>query len=221
MSKPVVIFGVGDFARIASVYLQKDSPHPVAAFTVHRQYIKQPELLGKPVIAFEELPQRYPPNDYAMFVATGFARVNRTRAELYRQCKDLGYECISYICSKATQWGEIQIGDNCFIFENNVVQPFVTIGNNVILWSGNHIGHDSTIGDHCFISSHVVVSGNCKVGPYCFLGVNSTLRDGITLGEGCVVGAGTLVLKDLAPLSVVKGEASEISKVTSDKLKGL
>ena len=36
----------------------------------------------------------------------------------------------------------------------------VRIGNDVVLWSGNHIGHDSTIGDHCFIASHVVVSGN-------------------------------------------------------------
>lgn len=219
MSKPVVIFGVGDFAKTAFVYLTKDSPHPVAAFTAHRQYITQPELMGRPVIAFEDLKATHPPDQYAMFVAAGFGRVNRTRAELYQLAKGAGYELITYVCSKATMWGEVTMGDNCFIFENNVIQPFVAIGNDVILWSGNHIGHDASIGDHCFVSSHVVVSGNTKVGPYCFLGVNSTLRDGITLGESCVVGAGTLVLKDLPALSVVKGEASEISKVTSDKLK--
>ena len=33
MAKPVVIFGTGDFARVASVYLAVDSPHEVAAFT--------------------------------------------------------------------------------------------------------------------------------------------------------------------------------------------
>jgi sugar O-acyltransferase (sialic acid O-acetyltransferase NeuD family) len=221
MNKPVVLFGVGDFARTAFVYLTKDSPHPVAAFTVHRQYLDRSEMMGRPVVAFEDLPATYPPDRFAMFVAVGFARVNRTRAELYQQCKAAGYELISYICSRAVNWGEIQLGDNCFIFENNVLQPFVKLGNNVILWSGNHIGHDAAIGDHCFVTSHVVVSGNCKVGPYCFLGVNATLRDGITLGEGCVVGAGALVLKDLEPLSVVKGIPAELSKVTSDRLKGL
>ena len=56
-------------------------------------------------------------------------------------------------------------GDNCFILEDNTVQPFVTIGNNVTLWSGNHIGHDSVIEDDCFISSHVVVSGTCGSVP--------------------------------------------------------
>ena len=55
-------------------------------------------------------------------------------------------------------------GDNCFILEDNTIQPFVSIGNNVTLWSGNHIGHDSTIDDHCFIASHVVVSGHVRVG---------------------------------------------------------
>ena len=54
------------------------------------------------------------------------------------------------------------MGDNCFIFEDNTVQPFVTLGNNLVLWSGNHIGHHSTLRDHCFISSHVVISGFCR-----------------------------------------------------------
>lgn len=69
------------------------------------------------------------------------------------------------------------MGDNCFVFENQTIQPFVKIGNDVIIWSGNHIGHHSMIGDHCFISSHVVISGNVKIEPYCFLGVNSSIRD--------------------------------------------
>src|SRR5262245_13600986 len=34
-SKRVVIFGVGDFAQVAAVYLAEDSPYDVAAFTVH------------------------------------------------------------------------------------------------------------------------------------------------------------------------------------------
>ena len=94
MAKPVVIFGTGDFARVASVYLAADSPHEVAAFTVHRQYLTAPTLLGKPVVPFEELARTHPPDRYAMLVATGFKGVNRNRAAIYHECKARGYELI-------------------------------------------------------------------------------------------------------------------------------
>jgi sugar O-acyltransferase (sialic acid O-acetyltransferase NeuD family) len=221
MSKQVVIFGTGDFARIADVYLSRDSPNEVVAFTANERYITNLELRGRKVVPFEQLEKTHPPDQYAMFVAVGFSQVNKARAEVYQACKQRGYELISYICSKAIQWGEIEVGDNSFIFEANVIQPFVKIGNNVVLWSGNHIGHDTTIGDHCFIASHAVISGNVKVGPYCFIGVNATVRDGVTIGPECVIGAGALILKDTAPQSVYKGTAAELSPVPSSRLKGM
>ena len=93
-------------------------------------------------------------------------------------------------------WPDVPIGDNCFVFEANVIQPGVRIGNDVVLWSGNHIGHDVEIGDHCFIASHVVVSGNVTIGNHCFLGVNATVRDGVTIAPRCVIGADALIMKD-------------------------
>jgi sugar O-acyltransferase (sialic acid O-acetyltransferase NeuD family) len=191
-----VIFGAGDFARVAQVYLREDSPHDVVAFTVNRDYMDGDELAGLPVVPFEDLERTYPPGEVAMLVATGFRGVNRVRADLYRQCKEMGYEFISYICSKAIHWGEIDVGENTFIFEANVIQPNVRIGNNVVLWSGNHIGHDSTVEDHCFIASHAVISGNVTIGESCFVGVNATFRDGITVAPRCVIGAGALIMKN-------------------------
>lgn len=221
MAKPVVIFGTGDFARVASVYLTQDSPHEVAAFTVHREHLAEATLLGKPVVPFEELEAHYPPDRYAMLVAVGYRRVNQARAAVYRECKERGYELITYVCSKATVWGGVEFGDNVFVFENNVIQPFVKVGSDTVLWSGNHVGHDSTIGDHCFVASHVVVSGRVTVGDYCFLGVNSTVRDGVTLGAGCVVAAGAVVLKDVAAGGVLRGPSAELSPVPSHRLKAI
>lgn len=194
--KPVVVFGTGDFARVAAHYLTVDSPHEVAAFTVNRSYIDGNELRGLPVVPFEDLTKTHPPSDYSMLVAIGFSRVNQARAEMYERCKEAGYDLVSYINSRATHWGEITVGDNTFVFEDNVVQPFVSIGSNVVLWSGNHIGHDSRIGDHCFIASHAVVSGNVVIGDYCFVGVNATFRDGVKVAPRCVIGAGALIMKD-------------------------
>ncbi len=102
--------------------------------------------------------------------------------------------------------------------EHNTVQPFASIGRNTIVWSGNHIGHHSRIGDNCFIASHVVISGSVTVGDNSFLGVNATLRDNITLGERCIVGAGALVMADAPDGAVFKAQATEMSRVSSDRI---
>ena len=75
--RKIVIFGTGDFARIAAVYFDEDSPHEVVAFTVHRAYLDGEPLLGRQVVAFESSPRRFPPADYGMFVAIGFSGVNQ------------------------------------------------------------------------------------------------------------------------------------------------
>jgi sugar O-acyltransferase (sialic acid O-acetyltransferase NeuD family) len=192
----VVVFGLGDFARVARVYLAEDSPHDVIAFTANESYVESNELDGLPVLPFETLTETHPPDRCVMFVAIGFSGVNRARREVYEKCKKRGYELLTFVSSKASYVGELRLGDNCFVFEENVIQPNVEIGNDVIIWSGNHIGHDSTIEDHVFIASHAVVSGNVTIGESSFVGVNATFRDGVRVAPRCVIGAGALIMKD-------------------------
>jgi len=217
--KRVIIFGTGDVGQLAHFYFSHDSPYEIAAFTADRNFITDNTLLGLPVIPFEEIEQTYPPGEFNMFVALGYRNVNKLRAEKYNDAKRKGYQLVSYVSTKSVYWGDTEIGDNCFIFENQTIQPFVKIGNNVTMWSGNHIGHHSVIGDHCFIASHVVISGHVTIGPYCFLGVNSTIRDGITIAPECVIGASALILKDTVAKGVYRGIATELYSDDSSKLK--
>ncbi len=219
MKQRAIIFGTTAFAEVAFVYLSQDSLYQVEAFTVHERFIDKPEILGLPVTPFEQIVDRYPPSDYAVFVAIGFKRMNALRTEMYDACKQKGYEMVRYINSKATHWGHISIGENSFIFEQNVLQPFVRIGNNTILWSGNHIGHHSTIGDNCFIASHVVVSGNVTIGDRCFLGVNATIHDGVTVAPGCLIGGGATIAKDTVENGVYPGPRTEAAHVRSHELR--
>lgn len=218
-TKKVVIFGTGDFAQVAHFYLTKDSPYEVAAFTADGSFIKEREFDGLPVVPFEDITSHYPPDQFQMFIAVAYSQVNKVRAAKYYEAKNKGYELITYVSSKVTRWGDLEIGDNCFIFEDQTIQPFVKIGNNVIMWSGNHIGHHVTIGDHCFISSHVVISGRAKIEPYCFLGVNASIRDGITIARECVIGAGSIIVKNTQERGVYIGKAAELYSDDSSKLK--
>lgn len=219
--KKLVIFGSGDIAELAYYYFSTDSVYEVVAFTVDAAYRTGTTFCDLPIIDFEEISKYYAPEQCDIFVALSYSKLNVTRKEKYLAAKALGYRIASFISSHATVLNDGRIGENCFIFEDNTIQPFVTIGNNVTLWSGNHIGHHSTIKDHCFIASHVVVSGGVEIGEQCFIGVNATLRDHIKIGEKCVIGAGALLLADAEPGGVYIGATTERSKVPSTRLRGI
>ena len=219
--KPVVVFGAGNIGELAHWYFSRDSGYEVKGFTVDREYAKEDRFCGLPLVPFDELGAAFPPGEVHAFVALSYARVNRLRRERFEALKALGYQMASYVSSRANVLNDGRIGENCFILEDNTIQPFVRIGDNVTLWSGNHIGHHSSIGDHTFMASHVVVSGGVQVGSSCFIGVNATLRDHIRIGDECVVGAGALLLEDAAPQGVYLGLATERSRVPSHRLRGI
>ena len=215
----LIIFGTGEVAQLAWHYFSFDSPYEVVAFTVDRNFIEHHEFCGLPVIPFDEIANRCLASDHAMFIALGYSKLNRLRREKYLAAKSLGYHIASYLSSRASYLSSNEIGENCFILEDNTIQPFVSIGNNVTLWSGNHIGHHSSIQDHCFLASHIVVSGGVEIGESCFIGVNATLRDHISVGELCVIGAGALLVADAEPGGVYLGQATERSRIPSSRLR--
>jgi sugar O-acyltransferase (sialic acid O-acetyltransferase NeuD family) len=214
----LVIFGAGDIARLAHHYFTTDSPHEVAGFVVDAAFRTADMFLGLPLSDAEGAVGRYPPGEYSMFVALSYAKMNGLRAAKYAAMKAAGYRLESYVSSRCSYLAQTPPGDNCFILEDNTVQPFVTIGSNVTLWSGNHIGHDAVIEDHCFITSHVVVSGYVRVGARSFLGVNATLRNSITVGEQTLVGAGAIIMKDTPAKSVYIPERAKLFQKTSDEI---
>lgn len=213
----IIIFGIQDFAELAHYYLENDSEHEVVAFSVNEQYLPENRFFhGLPIIAFENIERAYPSTEFKFFAPMSPQRMNRVREEVYHIIKAKGYKFISYVSSKATLFDN-SIGENCFILENNTIQPFTSIGNNVILWSGNHIGHHSLIKDHIMFTSHVVLSGHCIVENYCTLGVNATIRDGLTLAEGTFVAMAASVIKNTEPWGMYRGNpAIKSEKSTKD-----
>lgn len=222
-TKPLIIVGDSAFAEIAYEYFSHDSDYRVVAFSVERPYLKKESLFDLPMVAFENLAEQFAPSDHSVFVAATYTQVNRLRTRLSNSAKSQGYELASYVSSRAFLWRNVSLGEHCFIFEDNTVQPFVRIGNNCVLWSGNHIGHHSVIRDNCFISSHVVISGFCDIGSNSFLGVNSTVSNNVTIGEDNWVGPGVTILKNTEPgrlFKPVKTLPAEVSTLDFFKIGG-
>ena len=205
MARPLVLVGAGEFAQIACEYFEHDSDYDVVAFSVEREHLVQPTLADRPVVAYETLEALYPPTEVDVFVAIPSSQLNRLRTRLYRDAKRKGYRIATYVSSRAFVWRNAELGENCFIFEGNVIQPFVRIGNNCILWSGNHVGHRTVIRDNVFVASHAVISGYCEIGDSSFIGVNSTFNDYVKVAADNVIGSGALVTRDTEPGRVYVG----------------
>jgi sugar O-acyltransferase (sialic acid O-acetyltransferase NeuD family) len=214
----VVIFGLGQMAEVAHFYLERDSAFEVAAFTVHEEFKDRDEFHELPVVPFEDIKTSYPPSEFSLFAPVSYKKVNKNRAEIFAAGKEMGYSFVTYISSRATYY-DTPVGENCFIFENNVIQPYTSIGDDVIMWSGNHFGHHSRIGNHCFIASHVVISGGVEVGDYTFIGVNATIRDNISIGKENVIGAGAIILESTEDKAVYPAKKTEKATIPSNRLK--
>lgn len=215
MPNKLIILGDSLFAEIAYEYFTYDSDYEVVAFAVEREYLQKDSLFNLPIVAFEDIETLYPPDEHAFYAALVYTKLNRLRTRLYESAKAKHYQPASYISSRAFIWRNVEIGEHCFIFEDNTVQPFSKLGDNVVLWSGNHIGHHSVIHNNCFISSHVVISGVCDIGANSFFGVNSTLGNNVTIGADCLIGAGATVTKDVAENTLIKGNLSEAANFTA------
>lgn len=216
-TKKLIIVGDSGFAEIAHEYFEADSSYEVVAFSVERDYLKKEELRGLPVVPFEELEIRFDPTIHEIYVAATYTQLNRLRARLSSAAKAKGYKLASYISSRTFVWRNVEIGEHCFIFEDNTVQPFVKIENNVVLWSGNHIGHHSIIRDNCFIASHVVISGFCDIGENSFIGVNATLANNVILGRDNWVGPNIVIMKNTEAGALYRTEQPEPAKISTTR----
>jgi len=209
-SRKLLIFGSAEIAELARFYFDLDSPYQVVAFVVDDEFYSETTFQGLDVVPWSDALKKYPPSDYSMHVALSYRGLNSLRENKFKQCQTAGYELVSYVSSRATIFPDLKLGSNCFILENQNIQPRVTLEDNVMLWSGNHVGHGSTIKEHAYLASHIVVSGHVEIGRRCFIGVNATIRDFLLIGDDTFIGMGAIVTRNLTDGSVVLPSKSEV-----------
>jgi sugar O-acyltransferase (sialic acid O-acetyltransferase NeuD family) len=222
MASPRKLILIGDslFAEIAHEYFDADSEYEVVAFSVEREFMTRTAFRGLPVIPFEDLRDELDPATHAAHAALTYGKLNRVRQRLATEAKSKGYVLASYISSRAFVWRNVTLGEHCFIFENNTVQPFVSIGNNCVLWSGNHIGHHSTIGDNVFIASQAIIAGSVKVGNNTFIGINATVVNDIEIGSDCWLGPHTVVTRSIPSETYVRPTRAETREAVTHQMFG-
>ena len=213
--RDLVIFGVGQTSEICSFYFKNFSDYNIVAYTVDKQNLKESTFLSKPVISFEKLEKDFPAKRFKVFVAIGYSNLNMTRSIKFFEVEKKGYKFASFVHPVNNGLNKLDLGKNCFLLENQSIQPFSKIGNNCFIWSSVLIGHHSMIGNHCWITSEVSLGGNTSIGERCFLGINSTIGHFVNIGDDCFIGANALVTKNAKNGSVFIEKDTDLYRLNS------
>ena len=211
----LIIFGTGKIAQIIYHYVKE--AYDVCAFTVDSEFVENDDLVGVPVVPFEQICKSHPPADYRMLIAVGYHGMNKLRAQKYHEAKDRGYRFISYVDDRVKRFDEVVIGENSVVLDNTTIQPFVEIGNNTIVWSNVTVAHGSTVGDHCWIASGAVLAGDAVVQANSFVGINASIGHSVNIGSSNYIGANAQVSKNTSPDSVYIAEQAVKFRLNSDQ----
>lgn len=128
-----------------------------------------------------------------------YLSMHNSRCNIYRRFMEI-FLRIVFSCDIPPQ---VQIGDNCRFAHNAlgvVIHPEAIIGNNC------KIGQNVTIGGRSALSILPVIEDNVEIGA------NALILGPIRIGKGSIIGAGSVVIKDVPPYSVVVGNPGKIIK---------
>lgn len=211
--KKLIIFGAGILGHLAYEYFSKDSDYEVVCFTAQNKFITEKNFCNLPIVSFENIEDIYSPSEYSMYIALGWYKLNRNRTEFYNKAKEKGYRLASYISSKTFIWDDVEVGDNCFIMEDCILQPKVKIGNNVTLWSGCCVEHFSEIENNVTLVSRVAVAGNTKIKENTFIGVNASIGDNLIIEKDNFIAMGSVIRKSTMENSVYEGNPAKRNRI--------
>lgn len=214
----IVIFGTSPISEVAKFYIEKYSSDRIVGFTADPGYCENDSFLGLPVAPWNELERRFPPESVKLLGPLSYQRLNELRRDRHVEGRARGYSFTTFVHPRS-QVETSEIGENCLILEDNVIQPFVQIGHGVIIWTGCFIGYRSSVGDYCFLSAQAGLGDCVKLGPRCFLAGRAAVESRLEVGEACFLDTNVLVRKDLAAESVVRSRATPVSRYSSSRLK--
>jgi sugar O-acyltransferase (sialic acid O-acetyltransferase NeuD family) len=97
------------------------------------------------------------------------------------------------------------IGRGCVVYPHCYVGLNARLDDLVFILAGSIINHDDVIGYRTAVASGVKLAGSVTIEPECYLGQACTVRQLLKVGRHSIIGMGAVVVKDVAPDSVMAG----------------
>ena len=121
----------------------------------------------------------------------------------------------------------VEIGDNCIIMMGAVLNIGAVIGEKTMIDMNVVVGGRVVVGKNCHIGAGAVLAGVIEppsadpviIEDDVLIGANAVVLEGIRVGKGAVIAAGSVVVKDVEPYSVVAGVPAKLLKKVDEKQK--
>jgi tetrahydrodipicolinate N-acetyltransferase len=119
----------------------------------------------------------------------------------------------------------VEIGDNCVIMMGAVLNIGAVIGEKTMIDMNVVVGGRAIVGKNCHIGAGAVLAGVIEppsadpviIGDDVLIGANAVVLEGVKVGNGAVIAAGSVVVKDVEPFSVMAGVPAKMIKKVDDK----
>jgi 2,3,4,5-tetrahydropyridine-2,6-dicarboxylate N-acetyltransferase len=119
----------------------------------------------------------------------------------------------------------VDIGDNCVIMMGAVLNIGAVIGEKTMIDMNVVVGGRVIVGKNCHIGAGAVLAGVIEppsatpvmVEDDVLIGANAVILEGVKVGKGAVIAAGSVVVKDVEPYSVMAGVPAKFLKIVDDK----
>ena len=212
MGKELYILGVGLFTPVC-LDLAVDCGYSVAGLYSFDSSLVGQMNHGIPVIGtYDDLFSRENLSGMSFMLSMGNGTV---RAELFERIISLG-GCVptlihpTAVVSRFAAVSEngAQIGPFAF------VQADSFVGDDTFILSSVNVSHNTSIGRHCLISGRSSIGVGTHIADFVEFGMGAiaTPHKVNLVGEHSIVGAGSVLIEDVLPYSVVAGNPAKIIK---------
>ena len=170
--------------------------------------ISDEEVHGKRVISYECIidGKMFAPDEVEFVIASGEPKI---RKELFDKVDGDGFSFATIVSPYAIITKSVTIG------KGTIVQPYaqlsvdVKIGENVFIQGSALVGHDSRVGAHSVISSLCLIAGSVDIKEKVYIGPLTGVKQGLTIGNDSIVGMGSVVLRNVKPDVIVRGDPAK------------
>jgi sugar O-acyltransferase (sialic acid O-acetyltransferase NeuD family) len=148
-------------------------------------------------------------NNISCIVAIGGDR-GKDRVEIQNYLIDRKLSPMIAQHSTAFVASGVTIGPGSQILAHATVCVGTIIGDASIINTGASVDHECKIGNGVHICPGVKMAGCIEVDDYATIGTGAVILPRIKIGAGAIIGAGTVVIRDVLPHTVVVGNPAKI-----------